>query len=597
MVCLALVGNGRRAKISAAQSLHSDSQMSKMSLDDAPCNQRLVAMSSCAFASLKAFATILLAFHPPVAFNVASGHHHHSMMGHISLKFPNPVMRVTDERSLEEKKVDAQEIKKETEEEQERTRASVLDGDSDSGVSAWIQENVLQGVEGSPETYAIMACYLVQGVLGLASLAKTYFMKDEFGLSPAESAALLGITYTPWVIKPVYGFLTDGLPLFGYRRKPYLILGGLLGSVAWASLATVVHTPTDAVIASVFASAGIAITDVVVDSLVVERARDDESASSGALQSLCWSCQAFGGLASAYFSGSLLQTMTPQQVFGITAAFPLVVSAMALQLDEAPVSSSQQPDSGDEPDGQLASFVKLVQEQSTLLWEAISKKELWLPLLFIYLWRATPESGSAFFYFINDDLGVGPEFLGRTRVGSAIASILGIQLYRGYLQEVPFKELFKNLSIVGATIGLFPLLLVFHYNRALGIPDQWFIFGDDVIFSVLNELAHIPSLVLAASLCPPGVEGTLFALLMSGFNAAGILSSELGAGLTSFLGVKGAGPDGQADFSNLGLLIAICNFAGLLPLLALNWLDEVPSGSAKSKSEEGGGVDADAMLG
>ena len=44
-----------------------------------------------------------------------------------------------------------------------------------------------------------------------------------------------------FAIKPLYGFLTDGLPIFGYRRKPYLIIAGLLGSSAWASLATVVE--------------------------------------------------------------------------------------------------------------------------------------------------------------------------------------------------------------------------------------------------------------------------------------------------------------------------------------------------------------------
>ena len=106
----------------------------------------------------------------------------------------------------------------------------------------------------------------------------------------------MGVVSLPWVIKPVYGFLTDGLPVFGYRRKPYLILAGLLGSASWASLATVVATPAQAaaatrnrrregsrgldpsrveqaVAASTVASLGVAMSDVVVDSLVVERAR------------------------------------------------------------------------------------------------------------------------------------------------------------------------------------------------------------------------------------------------------------------------------------------------------------------------------------
>ena len=446
------------------------------------------------------------------------------------------------------------------------------------GVSSWVEQNVLQGVALNPSTYAVMTTYFVQGVLGLAGLARTYFMKDQLGLSPAESSALLGITAFPWVIKPVYGFLTDGLPIFGYRRKPYLILAGVLGSSAWLSLATVVNTPTQAVVASTVASLGVAISDVVVDSLVVERARDDPTASSGALQSLCWSCQALGGLASAYFSGSLLLTMAPQQVFGLTAAFPLLVVLMAFQLDEPRIVASPAADGASgSATAPLEAFGSLVKEQGTLLWSAVRKREVWLPTLFIALWQATPSSEGAFFYFITDELGIGPEFLGRIRVGTSLASLAGIAIYRNYLQEVPLKKLFTWLSLIGAVLGLSQLLLVTHYNRVLGIPDTWFTFGDDLILTVLGQLAFMPLLVLAASLCPPGVEGTLFALLMSVFNGAGIIGTEFGALLTSLLGVSAAEDGGPTDFTNLGLLVTICNLSSLLPLLALDFLDAAPA--------------------
>ena len=117
-------------------------------------------------------------------------------------------------------------------------------GDGGDGIQQWLQTNVLQGVALTPTTYSIMVVYFVQGALGIAALARTYFLKDQLGLAPAEQAALMGVTTLPWVIKPVYGFLTDGLPIFGLRRKPYLVIGGLLGSAAWAALATVVETPT-----------------------------------------------------------------------------------------------------------------------------------------------------------------------------------------------------------------------------------------------------------------------------------------------------------------------------------------------------------------
>ena len=60
------------------------------------------------------------------------------------------------------------------------------------------------------------------------------------------------------------------------------------------------------------------------------------------------------------------------------------------------------------------------------LWGAIKQKSVWLPALFIFLWQATPTSDSAFFYFLTEDIGVGPEFLGRVKLGSSIASLLGV---------------------------------------------------------------------------------------------------------------------------------------------------------------------------
>lgn len=103
-----------------------------------------------------------------------------------------------------------------------------------------------------------------------------------------------------------------------------------------------------------------------------------------------------------------------------------------------------------------------------------------------------------------------------------------------------------------------------------------FTFGDDLILTVLGQLSFMPLLVLAAALCPPGVEGTLFALLMSVFNGAGIIGTELGALLTEALGVSAEPGGGPTDFTNLGLLVTLCNLSSLLPLLALGLLDEVP---------------------
>jgi len=61
-------------------------------------------------------------------------------------------------------------------------------------------------------------------------------------------STLFGIVALPWIVKPVFGFISDGVPLFGPAAS---ILGviGVLGAISWVSLATVVHTPMAATVA------------------------------------------------------------------------------------------------------------------------------------------------------------------------------------------------------------------------------------------------------------------------------------------------------------------------------------------------------------
>jgi hypothetical protein len=122
------------------------------------------------------------------------------------------------------------------------------------------------------------------------------------------------------------------------------------------------------------------------------------------------------------------------------------------------------------------------------------------------------------------------------------------------------------------------LLLVTHANRALGIDDRWFSLGDSLILTVMGQIAFMPVLVLSARLCPPGVEASMFALLMSIVNFSGLLSQELGALLTHWLGVT------ETNFNNLWLLVLIANLSTLLPLPFINWL---PTGDPQGTISEG----------
>lgn len=437
---------------------------------------------------------------------------------------------------------------------------------SESGITklkASVTEKLFFGHEPTAELIAILLVYFVQGILGLARLAVSFFLKDELHLTPAEVSALLGIVALPWMVKPLFGFISDGLPIFGYRRRPYLILSGLLGASSWVALATIVHSAWAATLTIALGSLSIAVSDVIVDSLVVERARNESVSGAGSLQALCWGASAVGGLITAYFSGALLQQFNTQTIFWITASFPLIVSAVAWLIAESPVTEK--------------SDWSIVGHQLSQLKQAITQKSIWLPTLFLFLWQATPTAESAFFYFSTNELGFEPEFLGRVRLVTSIASVVGVWVFQRFLKTVPYRTIFAWSIVLSSGLGMTMLLLVTHANRAIGIDDRWFSLGDSLILTVMGQIAFMPVLVLAARLCPPGVEATLFALLMSVVNLAGLVSYEFGAVLTHWLGVT------DTNFDKLWLLVIITNLSTLLPLPLVGWLpassnSEVPQG-------------------
>ncbi len=439
--------------------------------------------------------------------------------------------------------------------------SSALAKTNGSTAKPTLAEKILFGNKPSPELTAILLVYFVQGILGLARLAVSFFLKDDLGLSPAQVAAMMGIVSLPWMIKPLFGFISDGLPILGYRRRPYLVLAGLLGSGSWLALAYLVETAWAATVAIALSSLSVALSDVIVDSLVVERARKESVGAAGSLQSLCWGTSALGGLLTAYLSGILLEFVSIRTVFTITATFPLIVTLVAGLIQESKVTH--------------ASTWGAAWTQIQQLKQAITQRVIWMPTLFIFIWQATPSSESAFFFFSTNDLEFGPEFLGRVRLVTSFAAIIGIWLFQRFFKTVSFRKIFGWTTVFSALLGMTTLLLVTHANRAIGIDDRWFSLGDSLILTVLGEIAFMPVLVLAARICPPGVEATLFALLMSVLNLAGLLSHEGGALLTHVLGIT------ETNFDNLWLLIVITNSS---TLLALPFLRLLPNQNARQPS-------------
>ena len=165
-------------------------------------------------------------------------------------------------------------------------------------------------------------------------------------------------------------------------------------------------------------------------------------------------------------------------------------------------------------------------------------------------------------------------------------------------------------------------------NTQLGLPDAFFLLGEEVLVDVTDRLNVMPFLIFAAKLCPADVEGSMFALFMGLFNfgsSAGrwrdgpsscLISSHpglvnlrlscsryLGSGLLNvpqgqlhtlhtlhtrrYLGsglLDAMGGVAKPDYDGLPAFVAVRSLMRLLPVLLVPWL--VPPGSPSSSVED-----------
>jgi len=423
-----------------------------------------------------------------------------------------------------------------------------------------LAERVRLEWEQDPSFYmVIFFAGFVQGSESMSSLTLTYLLKDELALNPGVSESLLAVASIPWILKPLWGFMSDGCPIFGYRRKSYICLAGILAASMWIVMATTTWTPYSVTACMFMVSLATAFLSTVSKALIVEHCEGQDQEYASFLQTYFWGCVYSVALVFGLLGGYLIDHTTKEKIFALTAIPPIICAITALFLTEeygvpaAPIRS------------QLNKVVQAFKQTNDGEGGAL-KFPLWRPALFMLLFSAMPNSASAMFYFFTDELGFSSEFIAIIGTISYLFSLLGIILYQRYFCQSSYRSVLFWATITFTFFATLPILVVTRINVKMGIPDKAFILSDNAVKGVLGELANFPLLVLASRVCPPGVEGTLYAALMSILNLGSFLSSQMGAGLTIALGIS------KTNLHNLPYLIAICSFAGLIPLVSLQYL-------------------------
>lgn len=351
--------------------------------------------------------------------------------------------------------------------------------------------------------------YFAQGVWYLPNQTLTVALKDR-GLNAGQVADFFAITIIPWAIKPVYGLLSDFVPLFGRRRLSYFVFAaGLASACGFALAVSSDHAYWPLAILFTLMGLGLAFTDVLTDAMMVETGRP--RGLTGAFQSVQWAAIYGASILVGIVGGWLAAGRRLHLAFAIAACFPLISLAMAAATVREPRARADW--------AALRATGRAVRD-------ALRDRTVWVVAGFIFLFNFRPSFGPAFLYYQTDVLGFSQEFIGVLAALTSLGAVVGALAYAPLSRRAPLRRL------IVAAIGL-AVLSTLAYLGYRG-PVSAIIL--DILTGITAMITQLAFLDLAAKACPRKVEGTFFALLMSVFNVGTQVSQNVGARLYDWLG-------------------------------------------------------------
>lgn len=145
------------------------------------------------------------------------------------------------------------------------------------------------------------------------------------------------------------------------------------------------------------------------------------------------------------------------------------------------------------------------------------------------------------------------EFVGMIYAIGAVGSIMGVLIYHKTLKDLPFRNLLFYAQLLYAISGMLDLFFVLRWNLILGIPDYFFVVIEESATRISSKIRWMPMIVLSTQLCPLGIEGTFFALLMCVDSIGMLLSKTMGGVVLHLFHVT------RTDFTNLWLAVLLRN--------------------------------------
>ncbi len=372
--------------------------------------------------------------------------------------------------------------------------------------------------------FASVYFFSMNGLGAMPALAVNFLLKNNAGLTPTQMAYFQAVTLLAWVVKPLWGILSDFFPIFGSRRKSYLVLTSLFAGGAWLVLSslTIYTVPTLLLLITLIYMA-YAFQDVVTDGLMVETGQPLNM--TGQFQSIQWTAVYAAMILTALAGGWVADLarggkISYQVIFAITAFCPLLTAAIVILLVREPTMPHPEVTAGHD------------------LKDIFRHPGIWILAFFLFLWNFSPSFGAPFFYYAVDTLKFSGTFLGILQAVAGAGALAGSISYGIFFADFPIRRFLRIAVILGVLATLSYFVYFAHPIIARPTVMKGLALGMNFFLGIASSVIFLTLLNLAAKVSPRYAGGTVFALLMSFYNLGQMGSQALGGFLFPMIGLR-----------------------------------------------------------
>ncbi len=353
---------------------------------------------------------------------------------------------------------------------------------------------------------AFVTAFSQMETIGL--LPVRFLLKGDFHITMEEMSLFMLVANLGWYLKPVAGLISDSIPLFGTRRRHYLMLSAAGGGICWAVIGLIPRCYFSVLLAAVILNLMLVFASTVMGGLLVEDAH--KFGAPGRLSSLREGVTLLATSMGIVFGGYLATSW-----FGwvtLTGALPLLALALIvyLYLQEKPSRLPKREDA----------WVESKEKLSTLF----HSDTLMTAGALLFLFYLAPGFSSALYYIQTDTLKFTQKFIGWQAVLGGVAGMVGTLVYARACKTIPLRL----LLICGIALsGACTLFYIYYQSRGSALLIT-------ASSGLLSTFGVLPLFDLATRATPKGCESLGFALMMSVRNLAVACADWIGSWLMQY---------------------------------------------------------------